>query len=251
MIRRQRGNYRIQQVLDDAEIDRADREMLQPYARARHGSSAIQIPSELVRRFALEIGRLDLVLSGDEEVGCLLGFESIRAGKRYWVAERWGCPETVFSDPKRLSEINSITHILTIEWAIENGFDYCDFALCHARPEDGLLQFNRHRGAALDTIGLRGWGYFHVRLPKVGTAQFLWNAPLFAIENHKLFLHLGLPDGPNDDEVATRYQNMGFEGLFKIYLHSERAPSEHLLKTLRSLYKHQKSPPIIESNPST
>ena len=243
---KQRPRYRLQQVLTNAETDRAVVEMLRPFASARHGRSANQMPTEMVRRFALEFGRLDLLLLGDEVVGCMLGVESIRRGKRYWLADRCGYPEAIFSDPKRLSETNSINHHMAIEWAIENGFDYCDFALCFARPDDGLLQFKRSRGAALDTIGLKGYGYFHVHLPKVGAAQFLWDAPLFAVEHRKLTLHLGLPSGLNDNEIVSRYRRMGFSGLTKVYLHCVRPPEEHLLEKLRSFYIQQKSPPNLE-----
>jgi hypothetical protein len=85
----------------------------------------------------------------------------------------------------------------------------------------------------------------------VGAAQFLWETPLFAVEGNNLTLHLGVPDGPSDDEVANRYREMGFGGLFKIYLHCSRTPSEMLLDTLRSRYTHLKSPPVLESIVST
>jgi hypothetical protein len=250
-IRKQRPRYHLHQALSDTEIDRADRELLRPYASARHGSSANQMPSEMVRRFALEFGRLDLVLLGDEVVACLLGIGITRSGKRYWLIDRFGYPEAVFSDPKRLRETNSVNSHLALEWAIENGFDYYDIGLCFARPDDGLLQWKRRRGAAPDTIGLRGYGYFYIRLPRRGEAQFLWDTPLFAVERHKLTLHLGLPDGPNDEQFMARYRQMGFEGLFKVYLHCAKPPSEHLLTLLHGLYKDHKSPPIIENIAST
>ena len=249
-LRKHRSSYRMQQALRDDEIEHADREMLQPYATARHGSSANQMPSEMVRRFALEFGRLDLVLLNEEVVACLLAMESIRAGKRYWLLDRFGYAESVFSDPKRLRETNSMNTHLALEWAIENGFDYYDIGLCFARPDDGLLKWKRRRGAVPETIGLRGYGHFHIRLPKVGAAQFLWDSPLFAIERRKLTLHLGLPDGLSDDEISKRYREMGFAGLFKVYLHCAKRPGERLLETLRGYYAHQKSPPIVETIPS-
>ncbi len=250
-LRKHRPRYRMQQVLSIAEIDRTYDEMLLPYVTARHGSHAIlKSPSE-VRRCALEYGRLDLVLSGDEVVACLLGSEYVRAGKRYWLLESYGYPETVFSDPGRLRETNSVNNHMALEWAIENGFAYYDIGLCFARPDDGLLQWKRRRGGVLDRTGLRGRGYFHIRLPKTGAAQFLWDIPLFAVERRKLTLHLGLPDGPSDDEFATRYRQMGFGGLSKVYLHSAKPPSEQILNTLRDLYKHQNTPPAVESISST
>ena len=90
---------------------------------------------------------------------------------------------------------------MALEWAIENGFDYYDIGTCLARPDDGLLEWKRRRGGDVDTLGNNG--YLFVRLPKVGIAQFLWETPLFAVEGKELTLHLGLPDGPSDEEIAS------------------------------------------------
>lgn len=248
-LRKNRLRYRMKQALNDDEIESADREMLRPYAKARHGTAASQIEAHEVQRVAKVAGRLDLVLLEDEIVACHLGCVVTRAGKRYWSTVRFGYPDAVFSDTKKLREVNSITTFMALEWAIENGFDYYDIGTCLARPDDGLLEWKRRRGGDVDTLG--NYGYLFVRLPKVGAAQFLWETPLFAVEGKQLTLHLGLPDGPSDEEVASRYREMGFGGLFKIYLHCSRTPGETLLGTLRSRYAHLKSPPVLESIGST
>lgn len=248
-LRKNRLRYRMKQALNDDEIEIADREMLKPYASARHGAAASQIESREVQRVAKSAGRLDLVLLEDEIVACHLGCVITRAGKRYWSTVRFGYPDGVFSDAKKLREINSITTFMALEWAIENGFDYYDIGTCLARPDDGLLEWKRRRGGDVDTLG--NYGYIFVRLPKVGAAQFLWETPLFAVEGKKLTLHLGLPDGPSDEEVAGRYREMGFGGLFKIYLHCSRKPEEALLDTLRGRYAHLALPPILETIVST
>jgi hypothetical protein len=248
-LRKNRTRYRLKQALNDDEIEIADRDMLQPYARARHGSAASQIATQEVQRVAKTAGRLDLVLLEDEVVACHLGCVVTRAGKRYWSTVRFGYPDTVFSDNKKLREINSITTFMALEWAIENGFDYYDIGTCLARPDDGLLEWKRRRGGDVDTLG--NYGYLFIQLPKVGAAQFLWETPLFAVEGKKLTLHLGVPDGPSDEEVANRYREMGFGGLFKIYIHCARTPGDALLDTLRSRYSHLKSPPVLESIVST
>ena len=90
-----------------------------------------------------------------------------------------------------------------------------------------------------------------VRLPKMGAAQFLWDTPLFAVEGNKLTLHLGLPDGPSDDEVASRYHEMVFGGLHKIYLYGGHGHGEGFLQTLRSRYASLQSPPTMERVVST
>ena len=248
-LRKNRLRYRMKQAVNDGEIASADREMLQPYARARHGASASQIESSEVQRVAKNAGRLDLVLLEDQVVACHLGCVITRGGKRYWSTIRFGYPDSVFSDNKKLREINSITTFMALEWAIENGFDYYDIGTCLARPDDGLLEWKRRRGGDVDTLGNEG--YLFVRLPEAGVAQFLWETPLFAVEGRKLALHLGLPDGPSDEEVANRYREMGFGGLFKIYLHCAKKPEDELLDILRSRYTHLKSPPTFECVVST
>lgn len=246
---KKRKSYRMQQVLDSAEIERIDREMLRAYANARHGEGADQVELEEVKRMAQIYGRLDLLLLGDEVVGCQQGHVITRAGKRYWSTNRCGYPEAVYSDPKRLRDSNSINIYLAMEWAIDNGFDYYDIGGSLGRPGDGLLEWKRRRGGELDTLG--NSLYFHLRLPRVGAAQFLWDAPIFAVEQNKLTLHLGLPSGPGEEEIANRYREMGFGGLYKVYLHAVTPPGEHIIEMLRGLYVHQKSPPVVEIVSST
>lgn len=243
-LQKYRTRYRFQQVLESSEIERIDREMLRPYAAARHGESADQIDLEEVKRVAQKYGRLDLLLLEDQIVGCQLAHEFSRAGKRFWTSFRCGYPEAVFSDSKRFRDTNAINIHLAIEWAIENGFDYYDIGVALGRPGDGLLEWKRRRAGELDTMG--NSINFHFRLPEKGEAQFLWDAPLFAVERNKLTLHLGLPDGQSDDEVTKRYREMGFRGLYKVYLHSTRPPSEHVLEMFRGLYTQHNLPPVVE-----
>lgn len=113
-------------------------------------------------------------------IGCHLGCEVVRGGKRYWSTLRFGYCEAVFSDAKRLREVNSITTFMALEWALQQGFDYYDIGLCLARPDDGLLKWKRRRGGDIDSLG--NHAYLFVRLPKTGTAKFLWDTPMFAVE---------------------------------------------------------------------
>lgn len=243
-IRKNRPLYQMRQALTDEEIERADREMLRPYATARQGIHAAQFDTQEVMRIAKTVGRLDLIMQGDEVVACHLGCVITRDGKRYWSTLRFGYCEAVFSDAKRLREVNSITTFMALEWAIENGFDYYDIGLCVARPDDGLLKWKRRRGGDVDSLG--NHAYMFVRLPKAGRAKFLWETPLFAVEGKKLTLHIGLPDGPSDEEVAKRYHEMVFGGLHKVYLHCAKSSGESFLETLRSRYANLQPPPIVE-----
>lgn len=243
-IRKNRPLYQMRQTQADDEIAMADQQFLRPYATARQGIHAAQFPTDEVFRLAKGVGRLDLITCGDEVIGCHLGCEITRDGKRYWSTLRFGYCEAVFSDPKRLREVNSITTFMALEWALANGYDYYDIGLCLARPDDGLLKWKRRRGGDIDALG--NHAYMFIRLPRTGTAQFLWDTPLFAIEGDKLTLHLGLPEGPSDDEVASRYHEMVFGGLHKIYLYGASSSAESFLQTLRSRYATVQSPPMME-----
>ena len=105
-LRKHRSSYRMQQVLDNSEVGRLNLDMLEPFAIARHGSFAMKLPLERVRRIAMEYGKLDLLLKENEEVGCLLAYSYVYAGKHYWFIDSFGYTEAVFSDPKRLREAN-------------------------------------------------------------------------------------------------------------------------------------------------
>ncbi|MNM96027.1 hypothetical protein GPJ81_12285 [Pseudomonas alkylphenolica] len=247
-IRKHRPLYWMKQALSDEEIAMADKHLLRAYATARQGEHAAQFSTETVFRLAKTVGRLDLIMQGDEVVGCHLGCEITRGTKRYWSTLRFGYCEAVFSDAKKLKEANSINTYMALEWAVENGFDYYDIGLCLARPDDGLLKWKRRRGGDIDSLG--NHAYMFVRLPKTGTAKFLWDTPLFAVEGDKLTLHLGLPDGASDDEVASRYHEMVFGGLHKIYLYGGKSSGELFVETLRSRYANLQSPPLMERIPS-
>ncbi|MNE45940.1 hypothetical protein D3C80_1402560 [compost metagenome] len=69
---------------------------------------------------------------------------------------------------------------------------------------------------------------------------------MFAVEGNKLTLHLGLPEGPSDEEVASRYHEMVFGGLDKIYLYGTQHSGAAFLETLRSRYANLQSPPTME-----
>ncbi|WP_028633904.1 hypothetical protein [Pseudomonas parafulva] len=243
-IRKHRPLYAMRQATTDEEIAMADRELLRPYATARQGIHAAQFPTEEVFRIAKTVGRLDLITLGDEVIGCHLGCEVVRDGKRYWSTLRFGYCEAVFSDAKRLREVNSITTFMALEWALAQGFDYYDIGLCLARPDDGLLKWKRRRGGDIDSLG--NHAYLFVRLPKKGTADFLWETPLFAVEGNKLTLHLGLPTGASAEQVASRYHEMVFGGLHKIYLYGREEAVQGLEQALQNRYANLQSSPVMQ-----
>ena len=83
-INSERPNYRYQAIDEIAAVDEVERNMLKPYASARHDIGAAQLEPGLVRKFAQqEHGRLDLLMQGEEQVGCHLGNPYTRLSKRY------------------------------------------------------------------------------------------------------------------------------------------------------------------------
>jgi hypothetical protein len=246
---RELAHVELRPVTDNEEIERIYREMLVPYARARHGDHAHNFPIEFVRRIALARGRLDLVLLHGEEVACKLAYGMVRSGRRYWVALRVGYPETVFADQDRLAETNSIASFAGLVQAHENGFDFYGLGQCLPRFDDGSLQWKRRRGGSLEAS--RSCEFYFLKIPRESRARFLWNSPLFSLEKEGLALRLGVPDGPSDGEVAARYREAGFGGLTKVYLHCTRPPSAVLLQELRSRYARFASPPELVVLPAS
>ena len=239
-----RPNYHYQAIDGLTAVDEVEQSMLVPYASARHDTSAAQLEPGLVRKFAQQQnGRLDLLLHGEEQVGCHLGNPYIRRGKRYWHVNRLGYPSTVFSDHKRWGEVNSINLHLALESAITNGYDYCDYGVSLAKPGHGLIEWKRRRRGFLATHD--NFDYFYMRLPKFGAAQFLWDCPVFGVEAGKPTLHLGIPEDKTDEEILERYRDMGYAGLYKVYLDYAKPPSAQFIESIRAVYADQEPQPMI------
>lgn len=230
-LRKHQPEYTRRQISSDSEIDRLCRDMLFPYAAARHGDRAFHYSSDQIRRMAKEYGRLDLTCRGDAEIGCRLGCGHTFHGKRYWI-ERWfGYPESIYSDPVALREANAMNSFVSIVWAKEHGYDYYDMGACYPHPEDGNLQWKRRRGGAVDL--LENFGFCYVRPPRRNRARFFWDVPIFAVEGGALTLHLGLPTDIALDEARDRFRELRFAGLARTYLHCDAPPDDATLEALR------------------
>lgn len=242
-INQESASYRYEAVHDSAKIDAIERDMLKPYATARHDTGAAQLHAGVLKKLAQpRYGRLDMLYQGQEQIGCHLGNFYTRKGKKYWHVNRLGYPEAVFSDYKRWGEVNSINLHLALESAIKNGYDYCDYGVSLARPGAGLIEWKRRRrGFLADDY----YKYFYLKFPKKDATQFFWDAPLFGVEGGKVTLHLGVLEGKTDEEIAARYHEMGYGGLCKVYLHCIKPPSEQLIETIRGLYLDQESQPMV------
>lgn len=245
-INSERPNYRYQAIDSIDKVDVIENTMLKPYATARHDVGAAQLEPGVVQQFAQKThGRLDVLLQGDEEVGCHLGNPYTHKGKRYWHVNRLGYPSSVFTDYKRWGEVNSINLHLALEAAIENGYDYCDYGVSLAKPGHGLIEWKRRRRGFLATHD--NFRYFYMKLPKTGGAQFLWHSPVFGVERGKPTLHLGIPEDKTEEEVLARYNEMGYGGLYKVYLDCVTPPSKQFVESIRALYADQDPQPLIIS----
>jgi hypothetical protein len=111
-----------------------------------------------------------------------------------------------------------------------------------AKPGSGLIEWKRRRKGFL---GRDAGTQFYLTLPKKGLAQFFWDSPLFSIEKGMVTLHLGIPDGKTDEEILAKYHEMGYMGLYKVYLNCLTQPSDAVLDGIRSLFVEEKNPPML------
>ncbi len=247
VVRRAKCKCHVRRAASPEAVTHIDEAMLRPYASERYGPMAVQLSAEEVQRTAShKFGRLDVLYEDDQAVACFLGLAELRRGRSYWNALRFGFPQSVFSDPKRLHEFNSMNLFSATEWAINNGFDFLDIGQGIGRPDDGTLSWKRRRGGWIDaSFELQ---FFFVRLPNGCEAEFLWKTPVFSSSSQGLSLHIGIPNGPTVEEIAARYREMGFGGLCCIQLHCHSEPSTELVDALKRLYSRYEHPPEFRTN---
>ena len=75
----------------------------------------------------------------------------------------------------------------------------------------------------------------------------MWDSPVFGVEGGKPTLHLGIPAGKAEEEMLARYHEMGYGGLYKVYLDCVIPPSAQFLESMRALYADQDPQPLIIS----
>jgi hypothetical protein len=241
-LHKHRSRYTFTQVTDAAAIERFDREMLIPYARARHRERAVIPRLDDVLTMALETGHLHLACCDGVPVACHLADVLERGGQRHFITSRFGYPAAVFEDPKQLREVKAMNTYLALEWSHANGFDFYDMGSAPARPSDGLLQWKRRRDGAVDASHTEEW--LSVRPPRALPAAFFWDHPLFSAGSGGLELQLGLAAGVTDDEAITCFHELGFSGLTRVRLHAARTLAPKTVDALRTLYQGQTLRPL-------
>ncbi len=236
-LKKHRASYEWAQVTEPREIDQLNEEMLVPYAKERHGENAYVLPADVIRKMALDTGRLDVITCNGKPVACHLGYELTRGGERHFITLRFGYPAEVFKDAKRLREVNAMNTYLALEHSHQHGFHGYDMGSASSRPNDGLLQWKRRRDGAVDCFHTEEW--LSVRPPPAAATEFLWDHPLFAVENGRLELRLGLSAGATEDEALERWRQLGFSGLSKVHVHAERALTPKLTDAMKAIYEGQ------------
>jgi hypothetical protein len=208
----------------------ADQAMLRPYAVERHGPTAAQIPLQQISKLGQwPYGQLHILRMDGEPVACHLGVHEIRKGQSYWTAVRFGYVPSVFSDAKRLHEVNSANVFLATKFAKEFGADFYSLGMSLGRPDDGLLHWKRRRGGVLNARTCKDWLY--VRPPERDAPTFFWGGPLFAVHGSgtSLSLHVGLPPGVDETSVVARYRDIHFAGIGELVIHHSKSTSNDLL----------------------
>lgn len=235
-VRRLSERAEMVQVTEAEEAKRIHREMMVPFAKFRHDDRADIVPEEELVRTARE-DFLGVVALDGKIVAAQSGYSYERDGKRCWAAMRFGYPEAVYSDPRWMSDANTLNAHCALRHAIDSGHEVLDFGASVAAPEGGLLQFKRRRGGFLSTFGCPFSIWF--RPPPAGVDVFFWRWPLFSIEPGGLVLHLGVPDGVSDAEVIARLKSIAFGGLEAVRLHARPAIAPELEEAAREIFSSQ------------
>jgi len=232
-VRKLQPSYSWRRVEDDAEIERIERDMLVPFANARHAERATHVALADVLRVA-KTGRLDLLSCDGEIVGAHLGHSYFRKGRRNWTTLRFGYPEHVFGNAKRLADANTMNVQLALAYAIAEGYDAYDLGRSLARPDGGLLQFKRRRKGFLDAHGMER---LYVRIPRECASRMLAVSPLFSLRGEAIFLEVGVTATTTDEELVARFREWRFAGLAGVRLHSERAIHRDVRDAIREHYR--------------
>ena len=218
----------------EAEIERIHRELLDPFAIARWGQSAATVSASLVLHLA-RVGRLDCLQLDKDTIAAHVGFPCARRGARYWQGCRFGYPEAIFSDPKRLRDTNRVNLWFQLRYAEEAGYDFYDIGHSLARPEGGLLQWKKRQGARLDAWGVHD--FFWINSTRKITPTLLWTSPLFSKQGRDLVLNVGIPAGRDAEEIENRFRGLGFAGLSAVHLHAACEITPGVLHRIRSRFE--------------
>jgi hypothetical protein len=233
-------------IHDEVEVSQVNRQLLEPFARARHDQEANVLPEHKVLEFARK-GYLGVLTKDGESIAAHLGYTYARRGQRYWYCSRFGYPKEVFDDYHRLSDSNTVNAYWAMHQAMTTGHDVFDFGISSANPDGGLLQFKHRRSGVLSSFdcGAPLW----IRLPREALDVFFWRWPVFSLERGGIVLNFGVPRDTTDEGVLTRLRPMAYRGLDVVRIHCGR-PLTSLLEDLKSAFAgsggEQRTAPMFE-----
>ncbi len=232
-LRRLSERCSVRQVTSAEDATRIHREMMVTFARARHDDRAELVPEQELARLAQD-SYLAVVSLDGQPVAAHSGQSYERNGQRCFEALRFGYPVSVFSDQHRMSDANTLNAHCALEHAVAAGDGVFDFGTSPAAPDGGLLQFKRRRGGAVSAFGCPSALWF--RPPQVGIDSFFWRWPLFSIDAAGLVLHLGVPSGVPQAEVAARLKGLAYSGLDAVRLHVGPQPADEIVALAREIF---------------
>ncbi|HEX9619692.1 MAG TPA: hypothetical protein VF989_06140 [Polyangiaceae bacterium] len=227
-------NYRLLELSDPSGIARLNETMFVPFTMARHPKHGRPHSLEELTRFR-DFGNVFVLMKGDEEVGAQVGYSYERHGTRRWMTERFGYPERIFSNKKRLAETNAINIQLACDYAGQTRHDHYDLGASPASPNGGLLRFKRRRRAVLEPTPLAI--DFHVTIPGPQRAQVLGRAPLFSLHGDRITLNVGVRECESDSTLLSRFEEWGYGGIERVLLWTERDVAPGVLAELREHYR--------------
>lgn len=223
----------VQRVEDEATILRINREMFEPFAKARHGKEANNLAEQDVVRLARS-GHLGLLSRNSESIAAHLGYSYDRKAQRYWECLRFGYPEHVFSAQRCFADINTVNAYWAIRYAVDTGHDVFDFGISPSPPDGGLLQFKHRRNGGLSAFscGIPFW----LRLPRADVDEFLWRWPIFSLEKDGIVLNVGVPERFSSEDIATRLRPLAYRGLSVVRVRRKHN-SAPLLDALKRIFE--------------
>jgi hypothetical protein len=239
----QRHCWWSRQAKDPNEIDRLTARWLVPQAQRWYGAASPPVDPAEVRRLALVDGRFDVVFCDGAIVGCRVGYTRTMFDSRFWVNWLTGYDERVADDPRRLDDARSMNAFLDLEHAIEARYNYYDMGSSSAAPFAADVQWKRARGGL--PVALESHEWLSVTLPRRGAASFLWESPLIGSDRGHLSVWAGCPAGRSDDELVEHCRPLRFDGLRRLFLHTERELSPAVLDAIRALFAVCVEPPEL------
>lgn len=221
IIRREAPKYTLKATSDSKEIESINQNLLQPFARERHGADAVQMDDSQVHAFANGKANGDLtVMHFDQEiVACHLGYQSFPKGLNTWNAMWFGYPRVIFENKKTLGDINTLNLYLNVKRAQERGFEAYNIGMSPGEPNSNLLQWKCRRGAHPDTSGIVD--YFRLYVAKSQKARFHYRWPVFWASGDSLHLSTGLVENESIERSIDSLKSVAYKKLKSFAIYNE------------------------------